>query len=93
MKYIMYKSEKLDKYFPILFPDAMVHVMVHKALAESPAMQEIADDIVPVSAGEYDVVSSSCYGRSETMKMNSREVDRRIILMYAMFHGIASMYE
>ncbi len=90
-KYIMFRHK--DREFPIIFPSTMVHSMVADAIKQY-FIAEAHDlghrDWVapkPVSAGEINLVVAACYGKSETLKVESRPFDASVITMFPYNHG------
>ena len=71
--------------FPIVYPDLLVHEDVAIAMKTLPSLK----DATVVSAGSMDLSTGQCWGRSSTLKIESRgEEDRQLINSYPYFHGI-----
>lgn len=84
-KYVMLKIGR--RHYPIIFPGILVHRHVAEAIRMLPTMH----DAVPVSAGDIRLDDFQVFGKSETLKLDSRPgVDRQIIHAYPYFHGIVA---
>lgn len=85
-KYIMLNDGLHD--IPIIFPDRLVH----ESVASSLLQHEEHKNLKVVSAGSVDIgLDCSCYGKSETLKLESRPEDGRVISMYPYMHGIMNI--
>lgn len=88
MKYVMFekKLSELTISHPVIFPNHLVHSEVSEAilamgvLGAGPGKDGFGWKAV--SAGEYDVMTGECSGKSETLGLKSRpEEDKYIIKM------------
>lgn len=88
MKYIMLQRKlgnNITQRIPIIFPSDLVHEDVAKYCKKIEQLQ----DTVIVSAGDYDIVSHICSGKSETLGIKSDlDKDSAIIFSYDYLYGI-----
>lgn len=83
MKYIMMTNGM--RYYPIIFPKDFVHRFMAGAVQGMLGGDKF---LRAIAAGDYDPVSGTCSGESETMKLKSRgKIDSDIIAHYPYFHG------
>ena len=83
MKYVIVEAVKEDSELkcevPIVFPNFMVHEDMAKALSKV-LLDQHGFDSKPIAAGEYNIMSGSCSGRSDTLNLESRgNVDEQVI--------------
>lgn len=71
---------------PIIFPDELPNHMVAEALIPLITMTGTTKVI---SAGDIEFKVKSCSGKSDTLDLNSDPLDRSLIEMFPLFHGIA----
>jgi hypothetical protein len=83
MKYVMFRVEGPGgpRLVPIIFPDALVHIDVAKALYG-------VVDGMPVSAGECNLMVTSTHGGSTTLNMHANEDDALVISAHDYLHGL-----
>lgn len=94
MKYIVIRIEDrtLVREYPVIFPQALVHEDVYRAMRL--AVSNRGNKVSAVSAGfvnsmEIGSGSLRCYGYSETLKLKSREKeDESLIASLDYSHGI-----
>lgn len=90
MKYVMlYVDKPVKKFFPVMFPDGLVHQEMVEAMKMWVSGLEEAK---AVSAGEVRFTTNGvrCSGKSETLGLKSDSVrDSAIINTYSYLHGIA----
>jgi hypothetical protein len=68
---------------PILFPNALVHADVTEAV-----LKTLPPGYTVFSAGEVAIDVVSCGGKSDTLKVESTQVDQRSIAMLDYMHGL-----
>lgn len=99
-KYIIVK--KGNQELPIIFPDSMVHSLMFKCIramtkAEIKAMypmatkkmlEDAADSLKVVGAGEITFDVGTATGSSETLGVQSRKGDKALIQSFPYTHGI-----
>lgn len=91
MKYIVLRTEVggLSRDIPVIFPDMMVHSIVADSFITACRLHWAKMKISILSAGEYSVMSKECFGKSESLHVESRgEEDTRLIKMYDYTHGL-----
>lgn len=79
---------------PIIFPDCLIHSLIADSFKRY--FNKEADEISGpmrqyrvVSAGSVELDPTFCYGKSETLKLESRGVmDTELIEMFPYLHGI-----
>lgn len=90
-KYIMFQDERTGRLAPVIFPNEFVHDEMAEAVIISgvgrPAFMR------PISAGFLDLAVVSTRGHSETLNMQSRPEDARIINTHPYTSGIESGLE
>jgi hypothetical protein len=83
MKYIMFRVTEPEviagQNIPFIFPNAFVHIFM--ALAIDTVFTLHGIKATPVSAGEVSIagVGVTCYGRSDTLKLEANVMDARDI--------------
>lgn len=84
MKYIMYEKEinELKRKIPIIFPSELVHIQVAKAL------KDLVGTSIIVGAGDFNLLTLECTGKSTTLGIGSKEGDSSIIKNYEYSHGL-----
>ena len=93
MKYVVLKVDApIERRFPVIFLNFMVHADVAFSFRESLARHLKIDEslIAIASAGELNLVLNEvrCSGKSETLGVESREDDGRLIQMYDYLGGL-----
>lgn len=97
-KYIMFR-DKHGREFPVIFPSNTIHSDTASAMQMAYRNTELSnhktdwDCPVPISAGICQVVVLSVSGNSETLKVESREQDRRIMNTHNYTNGVESGME
>lgn len=89
MKYIVFRSKKFARAFPVIFPDILVHADVADTI-EMHMRCHHNTDIEVVSAGELNLFGQeiNCSGHSETLGIKSREeTDDDLISGFNYHHG------
>lgn len=94
MKYIMFEvvsgSSKppFKRKIPVIFPSNLCHDDVASAFRTC-LKKNGSTKVRPVSAGDFDVATGKCFGKSTSLKLaaNSDE-DSRIIATYDCTHGV-----
>lgn len=89
MKYIMVRRvlgkipNEVVQDVPIIFPDFIIHAdMYHMS------RRLIGLKCVPISAGEIQLLSVVCFGKSESLDVEARESDGPVIETYDYLRGI-----
>lgn len=81
MKYIVFADKRGEEYI-VVFPQSLSHFDIANNLSTYRVTTDIVNDkwhrdnFKPISAGFID--SSGCYGRSETLDLNSRPKDTEL---------------
>jgi len=91
MKYIMLELSLGDLRYnvPVIFPDTLVHEDMGKAVVHAANRSVPKADVKMVSAGFVSNCSGvTCYGRSESLDLDSRPEDGKIISTYDYTHGV-----
>jgi len=81
MKYIIFRKQmkSMQHETPVVFPNALVHLMVAEAMVAKGAPLE---GYMPVRAGEYAPLTGECSGESTTLRMRSDpQLDAQLITM------------
>lgn len=78
MKYVIFKSGDGNE-FAVLFPHFMVHSFVAKYVNHL-CHRDHHLTVEPVAAGEYNPSSGACFGRSETLGLESRASQDQLII-------------
>lgn len=88
MKYIVLEQiigDGLKREIPIIFPNALTHAIVAECMMKS---EELVG-AVPIAAGFLDIDTENCYGESESLKLQSRgQQDRLLIDCHDYLNGI-----
>jgi hypothetical protein len=69
MKYVMFTNVKTGQRLPVIFPDFLTHRDMRAGA-----------DWKPTSAGFFNGLTEKPYGKSETLKLRSREDDAELII-------------
>lgn len=80
MKYVMFKDRN-GAHYPIIFPEVLIHTEVARYTINllGRDAKVFAD---PISAGFVNIgKDTKVYGRSETMDMESRDIDAQRMVM------------
>lgn len=85
MKYIMFLDTKTESHIPIIFPNRLVHQDVAEHLDFMLLRHDIEVELV--SAGFWNK-TNGCHGKSETLDLESREIDTEIIASMDYRHGL-----
>lgn len=89
-KYIMIETDLFQ--FPIIFPDKMVHADIYKAVRRYTPGIKTSSMLGVASAGMIEqLYVKHVGGRSETLGIDSRKIDERIINLYNYEHGIKGL--
>lgn len=89
-KYVIIETDLFE--FPIIFPNKMVHEDVYRAVRRFTPAARSSSILRPASAGMIDqLFVKGVGGKSETLHINSRDADERIINMYNYEHGIKGL--
>lgn len=88
MKYIVMQVKKPGGFclnLPFIFPDAAVHAVVAEGMKAALAIQWPDTEITVLSAGMCNSmdIGVSCYGNSESLKLESREEIDDNLIQYA----------
>ncbi len=87
MKYIVMrvqpKNSTLTMEVPFLFPELLVHSMIAEHMTAALAAHFPESTIEPISAGFVSsfAAEDECYGKSDSLKLESRPEDGRLISM------------
>lgn len=74
---------------PVIFPDKLVHRDMYAAAKDVAWVTWPRCKVKTVSAGEIQLGGVECFGKSESLSVQSRgELDARTIDMYNYLHGI-----
>lgn len=89
MKYVMFEQDmgQVKRKIPILFPTHLVHRDIAE-LVEKIMREKYKWNIKLVSAGEFNYVDGTTYGKSTTLNMASNPDDGPVIQMYDYMHGV-----
>lgn len=92
MKYIVLKIKigtTIEKELPFIFPDMLNHDQFAESVIQELRMNHEKDSEV-VSAGFCNFFNGDphCEGRSETLNIDSRPEDNRLISMFNYEHGV-----
>ena len=83
MKYVIVEATKPDSSLKVELPLVFSNFMVHADMAEALSkvlLEKHGFESKPVAAGEYNIISGSCHGRSTTLNLASRgNVDEQVI--------------
>lgn len=80
---------EIDRDVPVIFPDQLTHAIVAKHYVAAMKEHWPKLKVSILSAGDYNVTTCECSGKSETLKAVSHpKLDEHIILMYDILHGI-----
>lgn len=99
MKYIMLRikdAADLERDLPVIFPESMVHALVFESIR---GMRARIDNRIfrpyanatAISAGTINFDDVSVSGGSETLGLEHRPEDARIITMHDYFHGLVGI--
>lgn len=93
MKYIMIEVRPDLKdciiNIPVIFPDMLVHKLIADQIKAMMVMEHGWSNIKTVSAGFIRMSDLKCYGKSETLNLDSRpEEDTAIIQTYDLMKGL-----
>lgn len=87
MKYVMFRVGTDDRKVPVLFPQELVHACIAEAVHTMDGML----GAVPISAGSVRMDGLRvfcCFGRSESLKLESHPDDAAIIRTVNYTHGL-----
>lgn len=84
------KFAGVDKLIPIIFPDFICHVDIDKVIKEL-LLKAHKQEAETFSAGDINIGLCSCSGRSETLQVDSQDIDSEVINMYDYFHGLVEV--
>jgi hypothetical protein len=99
-KYIYFKAGNRE--FPVMFPEDMVHSVMADAIRfymlktandmsngmlSREALEKLADEVKPVSAGFVTLDIGSCSEGSETLKIKARPDDAKRLRTHSYTHG------
>ena len=82
-------ASPVDRFVPVIFPDALVHDIVAKAFIGALRKHGWTGCKVE-SAGEIDMAAIQTFGSSETLGVEAREEDAEIITTYDYTHGVVN---
>ena len=96
MKYVVvsFKAHGIEREFPFIFPEGMVHKDMYQMVERNLIMQERAESVECVGAGfiscrDVDPGESACHGMSESLGVKSRgPEDSRLISLLDYTHGL-----
>lgn len=94
MKYVMAllkhrKDPTYSRYVPLIFPDPLVHAVMAENLTHA-LYQQVDTEVYAVrivSAGSIND-QWECYGKSESLRLDSHPDDTDIVRTYGYFHGL-----
>jgi hypothetical protein len=91
MKYVMFEVEmgNLTRRIPFIFPNSLIHKDIAEFGIRVLTKPEYKfDEVIVISAGNYDMISRIASGSSETLHMQALPEDSKTITEYDYSHGI-----